>query len=171
MGVTRKWTWRVESSAQGRSTTVLARRGGPALRDQPQLARPVGALGPVGVPSSAACIHSTRLASGERLNDMWQFFALGPVREPGSYMPIQSGMRSRVCGARPGRPGLGKDEPVCIWPRSGDQAELACAGDGLGAVGRAELAQDVADVLLDGIEGDHELVRDDLVRPACRQHL
>ena len=33
-------------------------------------------------PGSAACIHSTRLASGERLNDMWQFFALGPVREP-----------------------------------------------------------------------------------------
>ena len=45
----------------------------------------------------------------------------------------------------------------------GDQAELACAGDGLGAVGRAELAQDVADVLLDGVEGDHELARDGLV--------
>jgi hypothetical protein len=30
----------------------------------------------------------------------------------------------------------------------GEQAELAGAGDGLGAVGRAELAQQVADVLL-----------------------
>ena len=36
----------------------------------------------------------------------------------------------------------------------GNQAEVAGPGDGLGAVGRAELAQDVADVFLDGVEGD-----------------
>jgi hypothetical protein len=56
------------------------------------------------------------------------------------------------------------------WSLPRDQAQLSCPGDGLGAVGRAELAQDVADVLLDGIEGDHELARDGLVRPAGRQH-
>ena len=56
-------------------------------------------------------------------------------------------------------------------PALRDQAELAGAGDGLGAVARAELGQDVADVLLDGVEGDHELARDGLVRPAGRQHL
>ena len=40
---------------------------------------------------------------------------------------------------------------------SGDQAQLAGPGDGLGPVGRAELAQDMADVLLDGVESDHKL--------------
>jgi hypothetical protein len=44
-------------------------------------------------------------------------------------------------------------------------------GDGLGAVGRAELAQDVAHMFLDGVEGDHEFACDGLVRPARRQHL
>src|SRR5918995_3308958 len=38
-----------------------------------------------------------------------------------------------------------------------DQAELSGPGCGLGAVGRAELVQDVAGVLLDGVEGDHQL--------------
>ena len=37
-----------------------------------------------------------------------------------------------------------------------DQPEFPRPGDSLGAVGRAEFAQDVADVLLDGIEGDDE---------------
>jgi hypothetical protein len=37
---------------------------------------------------------------------------------------------------------------------SGDQAQLPRPGDGLGTVGCAEFAQDVADVLVDGIEGD-----------------
>src|SRR6185437_6517634 len=49
---------------------------------------------------------------------------------------------------------------------SGNQAELAGAGGGLAAAGRAELAQDVADVLLDGVEDDHELACDGPVRPA-----
>ena len=46
---------------------------------------------------------------------------------------------------------------------SGDQAELACAADGLGAISRAGLAQDVANVLLHRVQGDHELARDGLV--------
>src|SRR5215813_14916534 len=45
----------------------------------------------------------------------------------------------------------------------GDQPELAGAGGGLGAVGRAELAEQVGDVFLDGGEGDHEVVGDLLV--------
>src|SRR5262245_56424626 len=45
----------------------------------------------------------------------------------------------------------------------GDQPELAGAGGGFGAVGRAELAEQVSDVLLDGIEGDDEVVGDLLV--------
>src|SRR5262249_44680166 len=45
----------------------------------------------------------------------------------------------------------------------GDQPELAGAGDGLGAVGRAELAEQVGDVFLDGVEGDDEVVGDLLV--------
>src|SRR5215472_13112548 len=48
----------------------------------------------------------------------------------------------------------------------GDQAELAGPGDGLGAVGRAELAQDVADVLFDRVEADHQLFSDARVRRA-----
>jgi hypothetical protein len=53
--------------------------------------------------------------------------------------------------------------------RVGDQAELAGAGDGFGAVGRAELAQQVADVLLDSVEGDHQLPGDARVRRAGGQ--
>src|SRR5215470_15661625 len=48
----------------------------------------------------------------------------------------------------------------------GNQAELAGPGDGLGAVGRAELAQDVADVLFDRVEADHQLCGDARVRRA-----
>src|SRR5918994_6929546 len=52
-----------------------------------------------------------------------------------------------------------------------DQAELSGPGCGLGAVGRAELVQDVADVLLDGVEGDHQLGGDPPVRPASGQQV
>jgi hypothetical protein len=51
----------------------------------------------------------------------------------------------------------------------GDQAKLACPGDSLGAVGRAELAKDVADVLFDRIEADHQLLGDARVRRARGQ--
>ena len=47
---------------------------------------------------------------------------------------------------------------------SGNQAHLTGPGDGLGAVGRAELAQDMADVLLDRVQRDHELAGDGLIR-------
>ena len=53
---------------------------------------------------------------------------------------------------------------------SGDEAQLTGPGDGLGAVGRAELAQHVAHVLLDGVQGDHQFAGDGLVRPARRHH-
>ena len=46
----------------------------------------------------------------------------------------------------------------------GDQAELAGPGDGLGAVGRAELARQVADVLFHRVEADHQLLGDARVR-------
>ena len=49
--------------------------------------------------------------------------------------------------------------------RLGDQAQFPRPGDGLGAAGRAELAQDVADVLLHCIQGDHELAGTGLSRP------
>jgi hypothetical protein len=54
---------------------------------------------------------------------------------------------------------------------SGEQPQRGRPGNGLGTVGRAELAQDMAYVLLDRVERDHELTRDGLVRPARRQHL
>src|SRR5262245_2727779 len=43
-------------------------------------------------------------------------------------------------------------EPVVVKPGLGDEPELAGAGDGLGAVGRAELAEHMGDVFLDGGE-------------------
>jgi hypothetical protein len=46
---------------------------------------------------------------------------------------------------------------------SGDQAELAGPGDGLGAVGGAELAQDVGHVLFDRVERHEQVVGDALV--------
>jgi hypothetical protein len=42
----------------------------------------------------------------------------------------------------------------------GDQAEFPCPGDSLGAVGCAELAEDVADVLFGRVEGDDEFPGD-----------
>lgn len=41
-----------------------------------------------------------------------------------------------------------------------DKPELPPAGDRLGAVGGAELVEDVADVLLDRVEGDDEFLGD-----------
>ena len=48
-------------------------------------------------------------------------------------------------------------------PSRSQQVQLARPGDGLGAVRRAKLAQDMADMFLDGVEGDHELAGDGLV--------
>jgi hypothetical protein len=45
----------------------------------------------------------------------------------------------------------------------GDQAQVACARYGLGAVGGAELAQDVGHVLFDRVERHHQVVGDALV--------
>jgi putative nucleotidyltransferase with HDIG domain len=42
-------------------------------------------------------------------------------------------------------------------------AQRSRPGDGLGAVGRPELVQDVGDVALDGVQGDHQLLGDHLV--------
>jgi hypothetical protein len=46
---------------------------------------------------------------------------------------------------------------------SGDQAELPGPRDGLGPVGRAELAQDVGHVLFDRVQRHHQVVGDALV--------
>ena len=59
----------------------------------------------------------------------------------------------------------------CRWRRRwgaglADQAELAGAGDGFGAVGRAEFVQEVADVFLDGVEGDDQFGGYPPVRPS-----
>ena len=42
----------------------------------------------------------------------------------------------------------------------GDQAESPRSGDGFGAVGRAQLVKDVADVFLDGVEGHDQTLCD-----------
>ena len=49
------------------------------------------------------------------------------------------------------------------------RTELAGPGDSLGAVGRAELVQQVADVLFHRVEGDRELFGDARVRRARGQ--
>src|SRR5262245_26937081 len=51
------------------------------------------------------------------------------------------------------------------------EAEGPGAGDGLGPVGRAELAEDVTDMLLDRVQYHDELVGDLLVGPAHGQQL
>src|SRR5215472_2779448 len=65
--------------------------------------------------------------------------------------------------ARLGLPDAGTSTGGPAKTGLGDQPELAGAGDGLGAVGRAELAEQVGDVFLDGVEGDDEVVGDLLV--------
>src|SRR5579872_5891786 len=52
-----------------------------------------------------------------------------------------------------------------------DQVSLPGAGDRLGAVDRAELGQDVADVPFHGVEGDHEVVGDAAVWLALGQQV
>src|SRR5829696_1253895 len=54
-------------------------------------------------------------------------------------------------------------QPAAASP---EQPQLPGAGHGLGAVGRAELAEDVADVLLDRVQGHHQLPGDLPVGPA-----
>lgn len=60
-----------------------------------------------------------------------------PVRNKKIFFPERAVVRAPVPLRAPGS----------IASRQLDQAELACASDGLGAIGRAELAQDVAGVL------------------------
>ena len=83
------------------------------------------------------------LAGIERLQALWDYFVQ-------TTSPRPTGVRS-----------------YC-W--SGDQAQLTGPGDGLGAVGRTELTQHMADVLLDCVQADHELAGDGPIRPARRQH-
>ena len=45
----------------------------------------------------------------------------------------------------------------------GDQAQLSRPGDGLRAVGRTKLVQDMADMLFDGVDGNDKLPGDSLV--------
>ena len=52
----------------------------------------------------------------------------------------------------------------------GDQVEFSCSGDSLGAVGCAELAEDVADVLLTVSRVTASFPGEGLVRRACGQH-
>src|SRR5215472_15032192 len=86
-------------------------------------------------------------------------------------MPVES---SAVGGAGTAVP-LGALVARRYWRGSaagaglGDQAELVRPGNGLGAVGCAEFAEEVADVLLDGVKGDHELLGDARVRSARGQ--
>ncbi len=56
------------------------------------------------------------------------------------------------------------------WAALGDQAQLARSGDGFRSVNGAKLGQDMADMLLDSVEGNHELRGDGLIRHACRKH-
>jgi hypothetical protein len=42
----------------------------------------------------------------------------------------------------------------------GQQPQLPRPGDGLGAVGHLQLAEQVAEVALDGVQGDHQLLGD-----------
>ena len=51
----------------------------------------------------------------------------------------------------------------------GNHSQVPCPGDGLGTVGGPELAQEMADMFLDGVEGDHQFAGDALVGFARRQ--
>ena len=96
--------------------------------------------------------------------------APGPHASPAGVVPQAPRLR-QACSAHfdprgrsPASRGAYRVRSYC-W--SGDQVQLAGPGDGLGAVGRAELGQDVAHVLFDGVQGDHELAGDGLVRPGA----
>jgi hypothetical protein len=54
----------------------------------------------------------------------------------------------------------GPDRRSGRWPPARRVAKRPGMGNGLGAVGRAELVEDVGDVLLDRVEGYHQLLSD-----------
>ena len=137
-------------------------------------------------PKVSAAVESSADGGAHRLqaaNSPGQGAAAGVLRRGCRYrnMPAHSrcrtppGLRLRFAG-QPMlrdtwcRAGRGDSTRVNLrrqpveWVRVGDQAQLTSPRNGLGAVGRAELAQNVADMLLDGVEGDHELASDRLIR-------
>src|SRR5215475_10010441 len=81
----------------------------------------------------------------------------GLGRQPKVYLPVESSRPARGTEVPPG-------------PALADQAQVPRPGDGLGAVGRAQLAQDVADVLFDREDGDEQLPGDGPVRRARGEH-
>jgi hypothetical protein len=75
-------------------------------------------------------------------------------------IPLDSRISSPIALAcHGGFPGHGGDH---LW----QQPQSPSAGDGLGAVGRAELVENVADMFLDGVEHHDKLVGDLPVRSA-----
>ena len=92
--------------------------------------RTLGRSGGPGVPRKWKCRVESSGGTGHQ-------GVAGPAFAPGTLVPL-----STAAGGTGGA--------------SGDEAQFAGPGDGLGAVGRAGLAQDMADMFLDGVESDHE---------------
>src|SRR5262249_46658735 len=122
------------------------------------------------LPLSAAIMVSSGAAAQlvPRIGARPLLLAGSPAVAGGMYWLSRLGEHGSYAGAVLGAmlvmaAGLGL---LCPWVSReaglGDQPELAGAGDGLGAVGRAELDVQVGDVFLDGGEGDHKIVGDPL---------
>ena len=88
-----------------------------------------------------------------------------------SCLGRHSGRSTESRQGQVGRPGT-KPPPGCAMstPCQRIRGQLPCAGDGFDAVGGAKLVQEVADVLFDGVEGNHQIGGDGLVLPARGEH-
>src|SRR5215469_8151086 len=99
--------------------------------------------------------------------------ARGPSVGPALLGTLRIRLRRRVTRrcAPGGSSVVGRRSPegATGWPsgdglgRSGDQVELSRSRGGLGPVGRAELAQDMGNVLFDRVERHDQLAGDPLV--------
>ena len=94
------------------------------------------------------------------ITKLFRSYSMNYLRHKKSFRDHVPGMRQGRTLVTPGADGhrdhrgrLTAEQPV-----SGDQAELTGPGGGLGAVGGAELAQDVGHVLFDGVESHHQVV-------------
>src|SRR5580693_7662929 len=172
--VTRWRGWRARASALARTTSGSRGSGGRASRQE----RSRRALG-LWIRICFTVISSAMSGPGSREDP-----AVFADRSRGRYGPAPPWGVTRRCasgwnlprpaarhdsaaGSAPGHGGAARGTGCGV--ALGDQAELARAGDGLGAVGRAELAQEVAEVLFHGVEADYRLRGDARVRRARGQ--
>ena len=86
---------------------------------------------------------------------LWPVKVSGVISPEAGVVEVVPIFKEPECSTKSGAPGR-------------EQPQLPCARDGRGAIARAELGIDAADVGVDRVDGDVELARDLRPRQVCR---